>query len=137
MSLELKIKALAETIATQTKNLKVKQWDLTTLTTTEKNTLVGAINELASELWTLDSDVTTRINTAIATALEWEDLSDLADQILALVQADNWLVSAVAVQTFTELQKTQARTNIWAVSSDSVWNTERDFVTDFNNIYNA
>lgn len=137
MSLETRIKELAETIATQTKNIKVKQWDLTILTTTEKNTIVWAINELKSSIWTLDSWIDTRITNAIATALEWEDLSDLADQILALVQADNWLVSAVAVQAFSDIQKTQARTNIWAVASTAVWDTERDFVTDFNNIYNA
>lgn len=137
MTLELRIKALAETIATQTKNIKVKQWDLTLLTTTQKNTLVWAINELVSNISTLDWDVTTRISTAIATALEWEDLSDLADSILALVQADNWLISAVAVQAFSEIQKTQARTNIWAIASSDVGNTDRDFVTDFNNIYNA
>lgn len=136
MSLDLKIKALAETIATATKNIKVKQWDLTTLTTTEKNTIVWAINEIKASVWTLDSAVTTRINDAIALALEWEDLSDLADAVLALAQANAWVVS-VASQTFTELQKAQARTNIWAVSSDSVGNTERNFVTDFNNIYNA
>lgn len=136
MSLDLKIKALAETIATATKNVKVKQWDLTTLTTTEKNTIVWAINEIKASVWTLDSAVTTRINDAIALALEWEDLSDLADAVLALAQADQWVIS-VNSQTFTEPQKAQARANINAVSSDSVGNTERDFVTDFNNIYNA
>lgn len=136
MSLDLKIKALAETIATATKNIKVKQWDLTALTTLEKSNLVLAVNEVKASVWALDSDVTTRINNAIALALEWEDLSDLADSILALVQADQWVIS-VNSQTFTEPQKAQARANINAVSSDSVGNTERDFVTDFNNIYNA
>lgn len=136
MSLDLKIKALAETIATATKNIKVKQWDLTALTTIEKSNLVLAVNEVKASVLTLDSDVTTRINNAIALALEWEDLSDLADAVLALAQADAWVVS-VTSQTFTEPQKAQARANINAVSSDSVWNTERDFVTDFNNIYNA
>lgn len=136
MSLDLKIKALAETIATATKNIKVKQWDLTTLTTTEKNTIVWAINEVKASVGALDAAVTTRINDAIALALEWEDLSDLADAILALVQADTWLVS-VTSQTFTEPQKAQARTNIWAASSAAIWDTERDFSTDFNNIYNA
>ena len=137
MSLQTKITALAETIATQVKNIKVKQWDLTTLTTTEKNTIVWALNEVKASIWTLDTDVTTRINTAIANALEWEDLSDLADQILALVQADNWLVSATAVQSFTDPQKAQARSNINAASATDVGDTTRDFVTDFNNIYNA
>lgn len=137
MSLELRIKELAETIATQTKNIKVKQGDLTTLTTTEKNTIVWALNEVKASIWTLDTDVTTRINTAIANALEWEDLSDLAGQILSLVQADNWLVSAVATQTFTTEQKAKARENIDSASATAVWNTDRNFVTDFNNIYNA
>lgn len=137
MSLELRIKELAETIAAQTKNIKVKQGDLTLLTTAEKNTIVWAINEVKASVTTLDSEVDTRITNAIAVALEWEDLSDLAAQILALVQADAWLVSAVASQTFTDLQKAQARTNILAVSSTDVWNTDRNFSTDFNNIYNA
>lgn len=137
MTLDTRISWLVTTIATTVKNLKVKQGDLTTLTTTEKNTLVWAINELKSSLWILDSDVTTRINTAIANALEGEDLSDLADQILALVQADQWLVSATAVQSFTDPQKTQARNNIGAVASSDIWNTDNDYVTIFNNIYNA
>lgn len=159
-SLEIRIQLLAQHIATTARNLKLKQWDLTGLNTTEKATLVGAINELYSlissgsvdiddtttatdKVWS-SSKTQTVINTAIATALEWEDLSDIADQITALMQADNGLVSASSSQTFTDPQKAQARTNINAASATdlstlttNIGNTDRNFVTDFDNIYTA
>lgn len=48
MSLETKIVALANAIGADVKDLRVKQGDLTTLSTTAKTNLVAAINELAT-----------------------------------------------------------------------------------------
>jgi hypothetical protein len=48
MSLETKIVALATAIGNDVKDLRVKQGDLTSLSTTAKTNLVAAINELAT-----------------------------------------------------------------------------------------
>jgi hypothetical protein len=53
-------------------------------------------------------------------------------------------VSALAVQSFNITQQAQARTNIGAASAltlsdllTNLWNLDRNFVTDIDNIYNA
>lgn len=142
MTLELRLKEAFERVAQVSKNNTVKLWDLSTLTTVEKTNLVSALNEVYSS-------VDTKITTAVTNLINWADsasdtLKELADKITALVQADNWLVSAVETQSFTETQKTTARNNIWAAAqtnlttlSDNVWNTDHNFVTDFDNIYNV
>lgn len=142
MTLELRLKEAFERVAQVSKNNTVKLWDLSTLTTVEKTNLVSALNEVYSS-------VDTKITTAVTNLINWADsasdtLKELADKITALVQADNWLVSAVEAQSFTETQKTTARNNIWAAAqtnlttlSDNVWNTDHNFVTDFDNIYNS
>lgn len=142
MTLELRLKEAFERVAQVSKNNTVKLWDLSTLTTVEKTNLVSALNEVYSS-------VDTKITTAVTNLINWADsasdtLKELADKITALVQADNWLVSAVETQSFTETQKTTARNNIWAAAqtnlttlSDNVWNTDHNFVTDFDNIYNS
>ena len=142
MTLENRIQAGFERVAQVCKNNNVKIWNLSTLSTTEKDSLVWAVNEVFGS-------VDTKIATAVTNLINWADsasdtLKELADKIVALAQADNWLVSAVSAQSFDETQKQQARTNIWAWSqasittlSDNVWNTDHDFVTDFNNTYNA
>lgn len=94
----------------------------------------------------------------IASALEGEDLSDIAAQITALMQADQGLVSTAAAQTFTPTEKAVGRANIDAASQadmtqaqeniatnandiasieTAVGNTDHNFVTDFDNTYNA
>jgi len=50
MSLELRIIALAQAIGTDIKTLTINQGTLSTLTTTAKNSLVSAINELHAAL---------------------------------------------------------------------------------------
>jgi predicted DNA-binding ArsR family transcriptional regulator len=59
----------------------------------------------------------TQITAAIAAIINGagvssDTLKELADQITALMQADNGLVSAIAVQQFNDAQKTQACTNL-------------------------
>lgn len=159
MSLQSRITAVVQHIATQLKNIKLKQWDLTTLTTTEKSTLVWALNELSNTIasaTSIDDTATntnttatysankihTIVNTAISNLVNGADvnsdtLSELADQITALAQADNGLVSAIASQSFTTTQKATARANIEAVSTTDIGSTSRDFVVDFDTVYNA
>ena len=52
------------------------------------------------------------ITARLATALEGEDLSDLADRVTANAQADAGFVSFSAPQSLTEEQKQQFRDNI-------------------------
>lgn len=161
MTLEGRIQALAQRIATVTKSQKNSIGALANLTTTEKNSLVGALNEVKSLMASIDdgntsssstwssTKINTMINTAIANLINGaptnaDTLKELSDQLLALVQADTWLVSAVASQTFTDPQKAQARNNIGAGSqadidtlNANIGNTDHNYVTDFDNVYNA
>lgn len=132
---------------------------LATLNTTDKSSLVNAINEVIGSAGVqindltgsatttysgnkIDSDIATaqanaiataqtNTNTAIAIALEGEDLSDLADSVTALAQADNGLVSTASAQTFDATQKAQARTNIDAQNSADIGDTNHNFTADF------
>ena len=115
-TLEQRLTSLATTIGAVSKNHKVKMWDLTTLTTTEKNTLVGAINEVK---WLIGS--MTQIDDANSTTT-------------STYSSD---------KTFTDPQKSKARDNIGAASqtdlttlTNNIGNTDHDFVADFNTAYN-
>ena len=105
--------------------------DLSTLTTIEKANLVSAINEIHSLVTggSMIDDTTPsttslyssqrtvdEITARIAAALEGEDLSDIAAQITALMQADTGLVSAAAAQSLDAVQQAQARSNIAAAA---------------------
>lgn len=130
--------------------LKTLQGDLTALSTTNTANLVAAINEVlgvaqsaasASEIndavtalnstWS-STKITAEITAAITAALEGEDLSDIADAIVALAQADNGLVSAVAAQSFTAGQIAQAQSNINAADATEVGDTDYDFLSEIN-----
>lgn len=161
MSQETNIKLWMERLATIAKNLKNKQWDLTSLTTTEQSNLVWAINEIVAAAIAINDSTasvsevysSSKVDQLIATAVSdvlwgaWVDddtLWELAAQITALAQADNWLVSATNSQTFTAWEKSQARQNIWAVDQavydalvTALWSLTRDYVADIDAIYNA
>lgn len=129
--------------------LKTLQGDLSALSTVNTSNLVAAINEVlgianqpggaqindaatnTTETWS-SSKINSEINSKIAAALEGEDLSDLADEILALAQADAGLVSAVAAQAFTPAQIAQAQANIDAASATEVGNTDFNFLAEIN-----
>ena len=129
--------------------LKTLQGALTSLSTTNKSNLVSAINEVLglanqpggaqindavtnlAETWS-STKINTEITSAVTNALEGEDLSDLASDILALTQADNGLVSAESAQTFSEAQKTQARSNIDSASATDMGDPNYDFLAEIN-----
>ena len=174
MSLDSRTKLWFERVAWVLKDHKDKLWDLSTLNTTEKSNLVWALNELKAGLDGIDltdlindsaaatnttwssskiqselNNVNTTAAQAITDLINWapdsaDTLKELSDQIVALAQADTWLVSASAAQSFTEAQKAQARSNIDAVSTTdfatfqtAVGNTDTDYVSAFDAIYNA
>ena len=64
MSLELKIAALITAVGGDVKSITNKIGDLTSLTTTQKANLVGAINELKTAVSALQSGSTTINDTA-------------------------------------------------------------------------
>lgn len=103
MSLETRIIALAQAIGTDVKDLRLKQGDLTSLSTAAKNNLVAAINELNTAVGN-----TLKINDAAIngdTTVTWS-----ADKIFDTIEAakanvKNELVNgaAAALDTLSEL----------------------------------
>lgn len=137
--------------------LKGNQGDLTKLSTTDKTSLVNALNELkatignqtllndsqntAANTWSatkISTEITKAINNLINGADTSSDtLKELADKIAALAQADNGLVSASQSQSFTAQQKEQARTNIDVYSKAEIGDINTNFVTTINTTYNS
>lgn len=151
MNLATRLTDLATRIATEAKALRTlvngNAADLSALTTTSKTNLVAALNEVKSLIpsstasisdgstsgtttWS-STKINAQINLAIADLINGagsnsDTLKELADQITALAQADNGLVSFTAVQALTAEQKTQACANIGIGEPDT------DFVSTFN-----
>lgn len=151
MSLSEQNTAAFTLLAQKLNQLNAKDGNLSNLNTSDKSSLVSAINDVlaiataaqnaaanasdindsdadsttttlsASEITSRLADLTTALtaqqNTAIASALEGEDLSDIASAVAALAAADNNLVSASAAQSFDASQQQTARNNIGAASS--------------------
>lgn len=137
--------------------LKSNQGDLTKLSTSDKTSLVNALNELKTTIdnkTSINDSQNTTANTWSATKISNEitqaitnlingadtssdTLKELADKIAALAQADNGLVSANQLQAFTEQQKAQARTNIDVYSKAEIGDINTNFVTTINNTYNS
>lgn len=140
-----------KTVAASVASAVAKQGDLTTLTTTEKTTLVGALNDLKSGLTAvtnsaidaatvqsmIDTGITSLVNGApdalntlneIAAALA-EDQTALDGILSALAKR----VRVDAVQNFTDVEKTQGRSNIGAAASADVGDVgTADFVATYN-----
>lgn len=131
---------------------------LTNLETADKTDIVKALNELkakidnvqaqaqsgatindkatnATSTWS-STKIQAQITKAITDLIGGSDtandtLKELADQITALAQADNGLVSASKAQSFTPEQKRQACANLGIPAFDY------DFVTPINQTLNA
>lgn len=111
------------------------------LTTTEKGSIVGALNEVKAAIDAVQpgqsaAQVTTAINNAIAALINGADVNndtllELANRITALAQADTGLVSAAAVQAFTAPQQAQACANI------GIGNPAHNYVTAIEAALNA
>lgn len=105
-------------IQTLIDNVNTTIGDLSTLPTTNKSSIVGALTELNSSF-----------NTAIATAVsdliggaddENDTLAEIAAKVATLAQTDQGLVSFLQVQTLTDAQSEQARTNIGAAAQTAL-----------------
>lgn len=148
---EQRIRDANSKITTKLNTLKSEIGSIPGLSTTDKTSLVAAINETLgvaqaaagggvtindavinlTQAWSstkIDAEFTSRI----AALLEGQDLSDLADAIAALQVTDQGLVSVTSSQSFTAPQQAQGRTNIGAASATEVGDTDYDFEADID-----
>ena len=161
MSLQTQITNLATRVGTECKSLRAAMGDKTALTTTDKTTLVAAVNELvttiASASSILDSATTgdtthtwsankivAEINAAKTAIINgapaaYDTLIEIATQLSTDQTALGNLLTAVgnrvafdAAQTLTAPQKAQAIANIGAISAADVGDVNSDFVATFN-----
>ena len=137
--------------------LKGNQGDLTKLSTSDKTSLVNALNELkvtidnktpindsqntTANIWSA-TKISNEITTAITNLINGADVSSdtlkkLADKITALAQADNGLVSAKVAQSFTAPEKLQARNNIDVYSKSEIGDINTNFVATINTTFSG
>ena len=138
--------------------LKSNQGDLANLKTTDKTSLVNALNELKVLITSIGSGISdtsttttntwssTKISTEITKAINnlingadvsSDTLKELADKIAALTQADNGLVSAKISQSFTASEKLQARNNIDVYSKAEIGDINTNFVATINTTFSS
>jgi hypothetical protein len=132
MTMQTNLASAFMRVVNATNAVNAKIGDLASLTTTEKSTLVGALNELKTALngaaiindsasgttstWS-SSKIQTQINAAITALINGADgasdtLKELADKITALAQADAGLLSFGQAQTLSAAQQAQGGNNL-------------------------
>ena len=104
MSLATQIVALAQAIGADIKDLRTKQGDLTSLTTTAKGTLVAAINELKTALAGAGAAINdTAGNGATTETWSADKIFDTIEAAKVAVKADLTNGAAAALDTLNEL----------------------------------
>ena len=158
MSLATRIESLVIRVAQEFNDVRAKAGNLSSLTTTDKSTLVAAINELqaavasstaiddaqiattstyssnkiVSLLDALKTEILGGADAAYDTLVEIQQLLQSGTSGLdALLAAINMRVRFDAAQSLTVTEQLQARTNIGAVAASDVGNTDTDFVAVF------
>ena len=104
MSLATQIIELAQAIGADVKDLRTKQGDLTSLTTTAKGTLVAAINELKLALAGAGAAINDTAGNG-ATTVTWsaDKIFDTIEAAKAAVKSDLTNGAAAALDTLNEL----------------------------------
>ena len=104
MSLATQIVALAQAIGADIKDLRTKQGDLTSLTTTAKGTLVAAINELKTALAGAGAAINDTAGNG-ATTVTWsaDKIFDTIEAAKVAVKDDLTNGAAAALDTLNEL----------------------------------
>ena len=158
MSLATRIESLVIRVAQEFNDVRAKAGNLANLTTTDKSSLVAAINELkaavvssaviddaqvattstysSSKIVTLldalKSEILGGADAAYDTLLEIQQLLQNGTTGLdALLAAVNNRVRFDAAQTLSAPEQAQARSNIGAVAASDVGDTDTDFVAVF------
>ena len=149
-------KLILTVVGTDVKAIKGGMGALNTLSTTNKTSLVLAINELktlvdganpasliadnvstsASKTYSIDK-IKAEIASAVTVLLGGADgandtLKEIADRVTAAAQGNAGLVSAKTAQTFTAAEQEQARNNINSLSKDALGNTNFDVQAYWN-----
>ena len=166
MPLVTRIADLTTRVATELKSHKTlingNAADLSALTTTAKNNLVAALNELKAALDALGSSTvindaatnltqtwsSTKVSTEIAAALNALATGapaalDTLDELAAALGDDANFAATItaalgnrvrvdAAQALTAPQQAQARTNIGSVAAADIGDPDTNFVTTFN-----
>ena len=159
MSLQTQLNSFVLRVAEEFNTVKGRTGVLTALTTTDKSSLVAAINELKAAIVTavaiddlqvstattyssnkvvtlldaLKADILGGADAAYDTLVEIQQLLQNGTTGLdALLAAVNLRVRYDAAQTLTVAEQLQARTNIGAVAAADVGNTDTDFVVIFD-----
>ncbi len=155
MSLATRIESLVIRVAQEFNDVRAKAGSLANLTTTDKSSLVAAINELkaavvsataiddaqvsatstyssnkiVSLLDALKAEILGGADAAYDTLLEIQQLlQDDTSGLDALLTAVNKRVRFDEAQTLTTGEQAQARSNIGAVAASDVGDTDTDFV---------
>jgi capsid protein len=159
MSLATRIESLVIRVAQEFNDVRAKAGHLANLNTTDKSSLVAAINELKAEVQSttaiddnqisasstysstkivslldaLKADILGGADAAYDTLLEIQQLLQSGTTGLdALLAAVNLRVRFDGEQTLNAAQQAQARSNIGAVAASDVGDTDTDFVTIFD-----
>lgn len=159
MSLQTQLNSLVLRVAEEFNNVKVRTGTLTSLTTSNKSSLVSAINELktaviatvaiddaviattstyssskiVTALDTLKADILGGASSAYDTLLELQQaLQSDQSGIAALTASLDKRVRFDAVQTLTVVEQTQALSNIGGVAASALGDTSVDYVALFN-----
>lgn len=134
-----KLAKFAQDVGTDIKNIRITIGNMSSLTTTEKNNLVGALNELAALINAggsiSGSQVDTKISQAIATfeakimgghvAEELDTLREIATKIGDIVSKD--ATQDALLQTLSTLDtRLQALEQVEAVDYLAAYTTARD-----------
>jgi capsid protein len=158
MSLQTQLNSFVLRVAEEFNTVKGRTGTLTALTTTDKSSLVAAINELKAAIVTavmiddlqvsttttyssnkvvtlldaLKADILGGADPAYDTLLELQQaLQNDQSGIAALTSAIDKRVRFDAAQTLTVLEQQQARTNIGAVATTDIGDVATDFVAIF------
>lgn len=158
MSLQTQLNSFVLRVAEEFNTVKGRTGILTALTTTDKSSLVAAINELKAAIVTavmiddlqvsttttyssnkvvtlldaLKADILGGADPAYDTLLELQQaLQNDQSGIAALTSAIDKRVRFDAAQTLTVLEQQQARTNIGAVAATDIGDVATDFVAIF------
>ena len=158
MSLQTQLNSFVLRVAEEFNTVKGRTGTLTALTTTDKSSLVAAINELKAAIVTavmiddlqvsttttyssnkvvtlldaLKADILGGADPAYDTRLELQQaLQNDQSGIAALTSAIDKRVRFDAAQTLTVLEQQQARTNIGAVAATDIGDVATDFVAIF------
>ena len=161
MSLATRIESLVIRVAQEFNDVRATAGNLASLSTVDKSSLVAAINELKAAVLTatataiddaqvattttyssnkivalldaLKADILGGADAAYDTLVEIQQLLQNGTTGLdAILSAVNLRVRFDAAQTLTVAEQLQARTNIGAVASTDVGNTDTDFVAIFD-----